>query len=146
MPDSRATAQWEGNLANGKGSVNSGTGTFGPIPVSWTARTQQAVSATTPEEMLAAAQASCYCMALSHELTQKGHAPSRLNASAVVTFGPQEGGGWAVTTSKITVQGVVPGIDQKAFSEAAEAAAKGCPVSRALAGVKISLESAVLES
>ncbi|HLH72682.1 MAG TPA: OsmC family peroxiredoxin [Chloroflexota bacterium] len=146
MPESRASAQWEGNLVNGKGTVTSGTGTFGPIPVSWTARTQQAINATTPEELLAAAQASCYCMALSHELTQKGHAPSRLDASAVVTFGPQPGGGWAVTTSKISVRGVVPGIDQKTFSEAAEAAAKGCPVSRALAGVQINLESAVLES
>lgn len=145
MPDSRASAQWEGNLVNGKGTVSSGSGVFGALPVSWAARTEKANGNTTPEELLAAAHASCYCMALSHELTQGGHAPTRLNASAVVTFGKVESG-WAVTTSKISVRGVVPGIDQAAFKEAATNASKGCPVSRALAGVQIVLESVELES
>lgn len=144
MRNSRAEAVWEGGLAQGHGAVSTASGVLKSAPVSWAARTEAAQS-TSPEELLAAAHASCYAMALSHELGQKGTPPTRLNTSAVVTF-DQADGGWKVTTSKLSVRGAVPGIDQKAFSEAANAAAQGCPVSKALAGVQITLESATLES
>lgn len=144
MPESRADCVWQGSLVTGNGSINVASGAFGPVPVTWVARTEQKNGKTSPEELLAAAHASCYSMALSHELTQRGNPPTRLDASAVVTFG-QVDGGWAVVSSTLTVKGVVPGIDQAAFQQAADAASKGCPVSRALAGVKIVLESAVLE-
>ncbi len=144
MRNSRADATWEGDLAHGKGSVSTASGVLKSAPVSWAARTEPSQTVTSPEELLAAAHASCYTMALSHTLTEKGHPPTRLNASAVVTFDRADGG-WKVTTSKISVRGTVPGIDQATFAEAANAAAQGCPVSKALAGVQITLESATLE-
>jgi osmotically inducible protein OsmC len=144
MRNSRADAVWEGNLIQGKGSVSTASGVLTSAPVSWAARTE-ASPMTSPEELLAAAHASCFSMALSNILAEKGTPPSRLNTSAVVTFDRADGG-WKVTTSKISVRGVVPGIDQAGFTEAANAAAKGCPVSKALAGVEVVLESATLES
>lgn len=144
MRHSRATAIWEGNLAQGHGTVSTASGVLKAASVSWAARTEPSQDTTSPEELLAAAHASCYCMALSHTLTERGNPPERLNASAVVTFDRADGG-WKVTTSKLSVTGVVPGISQAQFSEAAQAAAQGCPVSKALAGVEISLESATLE-
>ena len=145
MRNSRADAVWEGSLAQGKGNVSTASGVLKSAPVSWAARTEGPQTMTSPEELLAAAHASCYTMALSHTLTQRGSAPTRLNATAVVTF-DQADGGWKVTTSKLSVRGVVPGIDQAAFQDAANAAAQGCPVSKALAGVQITVESATLES
>jgi len=145
MPESRAECVWHGNLANGTGETKVASGVFGPVPVSWSSRTQEKAGKTSPEELLAAAHASCYCMALSHELTQRGHAPTALDATAVVSFEPMQGGGWHVASSKLSVKGTVPGIDQNAFQEAAQAASKGCPVSRALAGINISLESVTLD-
>jgi osmotically inducible protein OsmC len=144
MADRRAETTWEGDLVHGKGVTSVGSGAFGPVNVSWAARTERSDGKTSPEELIAAAHASCYCMALSHELTQKGLPPTRLNASAVVTIDRVDGG-MKVTTSKLNVRGVVPGANQQSFSEAATAASKGCPISRALAGVEIVLESAVLE-
>lgn len=144
MAESRAESIWQGSLTTGNGSISVASGAFGPVPVTWVARTEQKNGKTSPEELLAAAHSSCYCMALSHELTQRGNPPTRLDASSVVTFEKTEGG-WAVTSSKLNVRGVVPGIDQAAFRQAAEAASKGCPVSRALGAIKIILESATLE-
>ena len=144
MADRRAETTWEGDLVHGKGVTSIGSGAFGPVPVSWAARTERSDGQTSPEELIAAAHASCYCMALSHELTQRGTPPARLNASAVVTIDRVDGD-MKVTTSKLNVRGSVPGANQQAFSDAAAAASKGCPVSRALAGVEIVLESAVLD-
>ena len=146
MPESRAECVWRGNLVNGTGTTSVASGAFGPIAVSWSSRTQEKAGKTSPEELLAAAHASCYCMALSHELSSRGTPPAELDASAVVTFEPQQGGGWRVASSTLSVTGSVPGIDQNAFQEAASAASKGCPVSRALAGVTITLASATLRS
>ena len=145
MADRRAECVWEGNLAKGSGETSIGSGAFGPVPVSWAARTEQPNGKTSPEELLAAAHASCYCMALSHELTQKGHPPTRLAATSVVTIDRVDGA-MTVTTSKLNVRGSVVGIDQTGFQEAATAASKGCPVSRALGGVEVILESAILEA
>ncbi len=138
MADSRASCVWEGNLVNGTGTLAVASGTFGPLPVTWAGRTQRTVGKTSPEELIAGALASCWCMALSHELTQQGTPPSRLEAVVDVTF---EGG--KISPAKISIRGKVPGINQATFEAAAK---KGCPVSRALAGVDIVVESAVLES
>jgi len=146
MPESRAECVWHGNLANGSGTTSVASGAFGPVSVSWVARTQEKGGKTSPEELLAAAHASCYSMALSHELTTRGTPPTELDASAVVSFEPKQGGGWRVASSTLSVTGKVPGIDQNAFQEAASAASKGCPVSQALAGVTITLASATLQS
>jgi lipoyl-dependent peroxiredoxin len=129
---SRATAQWEGDLMSGQGKTTAASGTFRDAGLSWKARTEGAPAATTPEELLAAAHASCFSMALSHGLAQGGHPPRRLETTCVVEFGPKKGGGFEVRGSALEVKGWVPGIDAAAFAEAAEAAKNGCPISAAL--------------
>jgi osmotically inducible protein OsmC len=129
---SRATSTWEGDLMSGKGRTSAASGTFRDASLSWKARTEGAASATTPEELLAAAHASCFSMALSHALAQGGHAPRRLETSCTVEFGPKKGGGFEVRSSALEVKGWVPGIDEAAFAKAAEDAKNGCPVSAAL--------------
>ncbi|MFK4222051.1 OsmC family protein [Streptomyces sp. NPDC019890] len=126
---------WEGDLLQGSGEVtldSSGNGTFA---VSWPARTEQPGGKTSPEELIAAAHSSCYSMAFSNILAKAGHAPTRLETKADVTFVPGEG----ITGSHITVRGEVPGLDKDRFLELAEDAKKNCPVSQALAGTTITL-------
>ena len=125
-----ATANWSGDLQTGKGEVGVETGVFGGLPTSWRARTESADRMTSPEELLAAAHASCYCMALAHELAEAGTPAERLQASATIDFDPDEG----VTASHIEVLGRVAGIDQDAFADAASRAGEGCPISGALKG------------
>ncbi len=140
---SRATAQWEGDLMSGKGKTSAASGTFRDAQLTWKARTEGAAASTTPEELLAAAHASCFSMALSHGLAQGGHPAKRLETTCVVEFGPKKGGGFEVRSSALEVKGWVPGIDQAAFAQAAEAAKNGCPVSSALKipmSVKASLQ------
>jgi osmotically inducible protein OsmC len=140
--ESSATTVWEGDLGHGSGTTTPASGAFAEVEVSWASRTKRAAGKTSPEELLAAAHASCYCMALSNELGQAGNAPDRLEATATVSFEPGEG----VRSSHIVVSGRVPGIDADRFSEAAAAAGEGCPISGALKGnVEISVE-ATLES
>lgn len=140
--ESSATTVWEGDLASGAGTTSSGSGAFPDLDVSWASRTERAAGKTSPEELLAAAHASCYCMALSHELGQAGTPPDRLEATATVGFVAGEG----VKSSHIVVRGRVPGIDQARFEEAAQAAGKGCPISGALTGnIEITVD-ATLES
>jgi osmotically inducible protein OsmC len=127
---SRATTVWEGDLALGAGTTTPESGAFPPVDVSWASRTKRAAGKTSPEELLAAAHASCYCMALANELAEAGTPPERLETSATVEFEPGEG----VRSSHIVVRGRVPGIDQDAFSNAASAAGEGCPISGALKG------------
>ena len=131
---SRATAQWEGDLMSGKGTTSAASGTFRDAGLSWKARTESGAGpgATTPEELFAAAHASCFSMALSHALAQGGHPATRLETSCTVEFGPKQGGGFEVKSSALEVKGWVPGIDQAAFAKAAEDAKNGCPVSAAL--------------
>jgi osmotically inducible protein OsmC len=107
-----------------------GSGAFGPLPVSWAARTEEPGGNTSPEELIAAAHAACFSMALSSGLAQAGHAPESLSTTATVTFVP----GTGITKSVIDVQGTVRGMDEAAFRNAAEAAKDGCPVSQALKG------------
>jgi osmotically inducible protein OsmC len=143
---SRAQATWEGDLMSGKGRVSSRTSSvLRDAGLSWKSRTESAGGNTTPEELLAASHASCFAMALSHGLAQSGKPPQRLEVSATVTFGPKQGGGFAVQESALDVRGSVPGIDAAAFQKAAEAAKDGCPISQALKNnVKLSV-SAQLE-
>jgi len=133
---------WTGSLAQGSGEVTLSTsGAAGPLPVTWASRTERSNGKTSPEELVAAAHASCYCMALSHILGEAGTPPERLEASATVTFKEIEGG-WKVGSSALTVKGSVPGIDEAAFKEAAEAAKDGCPISGALKGnVELSVKA-----
>lgn len=130
----QARAVWTGDLMTGSGEVSAvSSGKLGGLPVSWAARTEAPGGKTSPEELLAAAHASCFCMALSNGLAKAGHAPTRLEATATVTF-DRVGEGWGVTASEIDVRGTVPGIDAAEFTKATEAAKDGCPISRALKG------------
>jgi osmotically inducible protein OsmC len=139
---SRAKTVWQGDLAHGSGTTDPDSGAFPAVEVSWASRTERAAGKTSPEELLAAAHSSCFCMALSKELADAGNAPDRLEATASVEFVPGEG----VKSSHIVVGGQVPGIDQAGFEEAARGAGENCPISGALAGnVDISVE-ATLES
>jgi lipoyl-dependent peroxiredoxin len=129
----RASVTWRGDLIGGAGTIDSvGSGAFGPLDVSWPARSEEASGGkTSPEELIAAAHASCFSMALAHGLAQAGTAPERLETSASVTFVP----GTGITRIALSVRGTVPGLDADGFREAAEAAKANCPVSKALAGV-----------
>jgi osmotically inducible protein OsmC len=125
---SRATAEWQGDLMSGQGKTSVASGIFQGAGLSWKARTEGVARMTTPEELLAAAHASCFSMALSHGLAQAGHPAKKLETSCVVEFGPK---GW------------VPGIDAAGFEKAAEGAKSGCPISSALKipmSVKASLQ------
>jgi lipoyl-dependent peroxiredoxin len=127
----RAEVTWQGDLMSGNGTIESvGSGAFGPLDVSWSARAEDQSGDTSPEELIAAAHASCFAMALSNGLAQSGTPPEHLSVSATVTFVP----GTGITKSHIDVAGNVPGMDEGAFREAAEQAKENCPVSGALKG------------
>jgi lipoyl-dependent peroxiredoxin len=138
----RAEAAWEGDLLTGRGTVTAvSSGAFHDLPVSWAARTEAPEGRTSPEELIAAAHAACFEMALSGALARGGTPPERLAVSAAVTFDKTEAG-WRVVSSALTVVGRVPGIDADGFRSAAEATRDGCPVSQALKGnVALSVEA-----
>lgn len=140
----RADAVWQGSLGQGSGEVSLVTsGAAGPLPVTWASRTERSNGKTSPEELVAAAHAACYSMALSHALGEAGTPPDKLETSVTVTFTEAEGG-WKVGTSRITVKGWVPGMDETAFKKAAEGARDGCPISGALKGnVELSVEASL---
>ena len=140
MAERTAVTSWDGNLAQGSGVVTGASGALGDLPVTWASRTERSDGKTSPEELIAAAHASCYSMALAHGLNEAGTPPEHLDVSAKVTLDLVDGAP-TVTTSEITVNGTVPGIDQAAFEQAAAEAGKGCPVSRALAGVNITVSA-----
>ncbi len=140
-----ADITWTGNLARGEGKVSGGSGAVELLPYTLATRIGNPEGKTSPEELLAAAHAACFSMALSHTLSEAGNEPQRLSVAAAVEFGPTEGG-FEVKSSHLKVRGVVPGVDDDAFQEAARGAADGCPISGALKGnVDISVE-AELES
>jgi len=129
-----ATVTWSGDLATGAGSVSAGSSdTFTDLPVSWASRTEQPEGRTSPEELLAAAHASCYAMAFSADLDRAGTPPEHLHISAEVAFEKLDTG-WTVVSSALTVLGQVPGCTAEAFKRIAESAKDGCPISRALVG------------
>jgi osmotically inducible protein OsmC len=130
--DRKADVVWQGDLMNGSGTIQGVTsGAVGPLDVTWASRSEDPNGRTSPEELIAAAWAACFSMALSHGLAQGGNAPERLETSATVTFQPGEG----ITKGALTVRGTVPGLDEAGFREAAEDAKKNCPVSKALTGI-----------
>ena len=142
----RAEATWSGDLASGSGTVSAvSSNVFTDLPVSWAARTETPGGKTSPEELVAAAHAACFSMALSAALGRAGTPADRLDVSAEVTFDKLDAG-WRVVSSALTVRGRVPGCDAEAFKTAAEGARDGCPISVALTGnVQLSVE-ATLES
>jgi lipoyl-dependent peroxiredoxin len=144
MADRTANTVWEGGLAHGNGNLSLKSGATGDLPVTWASRTERSDGKTSPEELVAAAHSSCFAMALSHELGEAGNPPERLDVSSTVTLDLVDGNP-TVTTSKLTVRGRVPGIDQAGFEAAAQGAGKNCPISRALGGVDIQVD-AQLES
>ena len=137
----RANVVWQGDLQNGSGTIAEvPSGAFGPLDVSWASRAEEPNGRTSPEELIAAAWASCFAMALSGRLARGGHPPERLETSATVTFQPGEG----ITKGVLTVRATVPGMDDEAFKAEAEGAKESCPVSQALAGIPdVSLEAAL---
>ena len=136
---STARTEWSGDLTSGSGATTlaSGVGTFA---VNWKARSEGVDGTTTPEELLAAAHASCYSMALSNGLAQAGFPPAAVTTDARVTFVPGEG----ITAIEIAVTATVPGMDQESFAAAALDAKANCPVSQALRAVPIELVEAIL--
>jgi lipoyl-dependent peroxiredoxin len=130
--DRRAEVTWNGDLMSGSGRIDSvSSGAIGGLDVDWHARSEDVGSKTSPEELIAAAHASCFSMALSNGLGQAGHPADELKTSATVTFQPGEG----ITKIALQVTGNVPGMSQDDFRQAAETAKENCPVSKALASV-----------
>lgn len=126
---------WNGDLKQGSGEVTFDSSGIGTQPVTWASRAEDPNGRTSPEELIAAAHSSCFSMALSNGLNSAGTPPTRLNTQADVTFQP----GTGITGIHITVQGEVPGVDEAAFTAAAEEAKANCPVSQALSGTTITL-------
>jgi peroxiredoxin, OsmC subfamily len=140
----RATVKWNGDLNTGDGAVSATTSrAFTSLPVTWASRTEHADGRTSPEELLAAAHATCFAMAFSGDLTKAGSPPDRLEVSSEVTFDRVDGK-WTVVSSKLTVRGRVHGLDNDGFRKIAEQTKDGCPISRAIVGnVAISLDAAL---
>ena len=140
--DRTISATWNGSLLEGAGTIHAaGSGAFGPLAVSWASRADEPNGKTSPEELIAAAHAACFAMALSHALAQGGTPADQLDTSATVTFQPGEG----ITRVALTVRGSVPGIDADTFAAKAAEAKAGCPVSKALTGVpEITLDASLL--
>jgi len=141
MADRIGHVTWRGPLVEGSGTIDGvGSGAFGPLDVTWASRAEDPNGRTSPEELLAAAHAACFSMALAHALAQAGTPAAKLETSATVTFVP----GTGITKVALTVRGTVPGLDEAGFREKAEDAKVGCPVSRALAAVdEITLEASL---
>ena len=138
-----ARAVWTGDLLTGGGTVSGTTGKFTDVPVSWSARTEAPGGKSSPEELLAAAHAACYAMALSADLGRAGLKPARIEVSAKVTF-DKVGDKWTVVSSDLDVKAQVAGADAKKLAEVAEGTKENCPISRALKGnVRLSVRSAL---
>jgi osmotically inducible protein OsmC len=141
-----ATATWSGDLLSGKGTVSAATtGIFRDQPTTWASRTGEPAGVTSPEELLAAAHASCFSMACSNILAKAGTPPERLSVEVSVT-GDKLEAGWTVTAAAIVLRGVVPGATQESFAAAAAEAKDGCPISRALKGNVAMTVDATLDS
>ena len=128
----QASVVWQGDLMNGSGTIAEvPSGAFGPLDVSWASRAEEPNGKTSPEELIAAAWASCFAMALSNGLAKSGNPPEKLETSATLTFQPGQG----IIKGALTVRGTVPSLDEAGFADAANDAKKNCPVSQALSGI-----------
>jgi osmotically inducible protein OsmC len=144
MPTRTARTAWNGNLLEGSGQVELTSSGVGTYEVSFPKRVADDADGTTsPEELIAAAHSACYAMALSSEIAQAGGTPQALDVQADVTLGPDPAGGFRITGIKLTVRAEVDGLDEAGFAKAAQAAKEGCPVSKALAAVDITLDAAL---
>ena len=144
MPTRTARTAWNGTLQEGAGQVELTSSGVGTYEVSFPKRAAENADGTTsPEELIAAAHSACYAMALSNAVTQAGGTPQALDIQADVTLGQDPAGGFMITGIKLTVRGEVEGLDEAAFQKAAQGAKEGCPVSKALAAVEITLDAAL---
>jgi osmotically inducible protein OsmC len=144
MPTRTARTAWNGGLQDGSGQVELTSSGVGTYDVSFPKRAADDADGTTsPEELIGAAHSACYAMSLSNEIAQAGGTPEALDVTAEVTLGPDPAGGFRITGIKLTVRGEVSGLDEAGFTKAAEAAKAGCPVSKALTGVDITLDAAL---
>ena len=143
MPTRTARTAWNGTLQDGSGQVELTSSKVGTFDVNFPKRAADDAGGTTsPEELIAAAHAACFAMSLSNEIGKAGGTPQALDVSAAVTLG-QKDGAPHITGIKLTVRGRVEGLDAAGFEEAAQEAKAGCPVSKALAGVDITLDAAL---
>lgn len=141
MPTRSARTAWDGGLQDGSGQVELTSSGLGTFEVSWPRRVSDDSAGTNPEELLGASHSACYSMALAGQLNTKGVTPHSMTVKADVSFGPDPAGGFKVTGILLTVRAEVEGIDAAGFAEAAQAAKTGCPISKALAGVDITLDA-----
>jgi osmotically inducible protein OsmC len=142
MPTTTANATWEGNLKEGKGSMKLGSGAF-EGPFSFATRFE-GKPGTNPEELIGAAHAGCFSMAFSHGAAQAGHTPKRVETSAKVHLEKTDGG-FGIARIELAMRAEIPGVGEEEFQKLAEDAKKGCPVSKALAGVKIELDAKLVK-
>jgi osmotically inducible protein OsmC len=146
MPTRTARTGWTGTLEQGVGKVELTSSKIGTYEVSFPKRVADNAGGTTsPEELIAAAHSACYAMALSGEIGRAGGTPQALDVQADVTLGPDPAGGFKLTGIKLTVRGEVDGLNAEQFAQAAQAAKEGCPISKALASVDITLDAALEE-
>ena len=139
MPTRRAEANWEGNLAEGNGQLKLGSGAFDG-PYTFKSRFEEGQSATNPEELIGAAHAGCFTMALTAQLTRAGQPPTRIHTTAQVKL-EKVGDAFSITSIDLETEGEVPGIDDATFQKHAQDAKQNCPVSKALAGTQINLKA-----
>lgn len=137
---SEATTLWRGELQTGNGTISLDSSEAAEFPVTWASRSEGETGRTNPEELIAAAHSACFSMAFSNILTKAGTPPETLQVTSAVTFDPANGG---ITGSHLLVSATIPGISEADFQERAEEAKSNCPVSRALAGIEITLEASL---
>jgi lipoyl-dependent peroxiredoxin len=143
MPIRTAEAEWKGNLQEGSGKMKLGSGAF-EGPFTFKSRMENGPG-TNPEELIGAAHAGCFSMAFSHQLASAGFTPKRVYTKSSVRFEKTESG-FAISQIALETEGEVPGISEAKFLELAEAAKKGCPVSKALAGTNITLSARLVSA
>jgi osmotically inducible protein OsmC len=143
MPTRTAEAVWTGNITEGKGILKTESGVLADKPYDWKSRSAEGPN-TNPEELLGAAHAGCFSMALSGALGKAGFTPTRVHTTAKVTF-EKQGEGFAITKIDLTNESQIPNIDEAKFQELANGAKAGCPVSKALTGTTISLNAKLVK-
>ena len=133
------TVDWQGSIMEGSGQANAGTGAFS-LPVTFPRRIGDPQGGTSPEELIAAAHAGCFSMAFSGNLAKAGFTPTSVRTTANVTV-EKVGDGFTITRINLDTVGQVPGISEDKFMELAEAAKKGCPVSRLVTGAEVTMKA-----
>ena len=143
MPTRTSRTAWNGSLEAGSGQVELSSSKAGTYDVSFPKRAAEEANGTSPEELLAAAHSACFAMQLSHNIAEAGGTPHSLEVTEDVALGPDPAGGFRLTGIKVKVVGEVEGLDEQGFQDAAKAAKEGCPVSKALTGVDISVDASL---